>query len=65
METDTTATDVQHIYRAHIEDYLAALADKGLTGTTRARKLISLRVLINKPTPTPEPLPVGSRQMKQ
>lgn len=43
-ETDATATDVQHIYRAHIEDYLAALADKGQTGTTRARKLISLRV---------------------
>ncbi len=43
-ETDATTTDVQHIYRCHIEDYLAALADKGQTGTTRARKLIALRV---------------------
>src|SRR5260370_13873195 len=43
-ETDATANDVQHIYRCHIEDYLAALADKGQTGTTRARKLISLHV---------------------
>ena len=44
METDSTATDVQHIYRCHIEDYLAAMADKGQTGTTRARKLVSLKV---------------------
>src|SRR5437868_4301709 len=43
-ETDSTATDVHHIYRCHIEDYLAALADKGQTGTTRARKLIALQV---------------------
>lgn len=44
QETDFTATDVGHIYRCHIEDYLATLADKGQTGTTRARKLIALQV---------------------
>src|SRR5437588_10765274 len=32
-ETDSTALDVQHMYRCHIEDYLATLADKGQTGT--------------------------------
>jgi len=43
-ETDATVTDVHHIYRCHIEDYLGALADKGQTSTTRARKLIALQV---------------------
>ncbi len=33
----------------------------GAAGT----ELISLRVLINKPALTPEPLPVGGRKMKQ
>lgn len=43
-ETDYTVTSVEHIHRGHIEDYFAHLADKGQTGTTRARKLISLQV---------------------
>lgn len=43
-ETDYTVTDATHIHRSHIEDYLAHLAEKAQTGTTRARKLISLQV---------------------
>jgi len=43
-QTDYTATGVERITRGHIEDYLAALSDKGQTGTTRARKLIALQV---------------------
>ena len=43
-ETDYTVTSVERIGRNHIEDYFAHLVDKGQTGTTRARKLISLQV---------------------
>ena len=47
QETDFTATTIEHITRHHIEDYLAALSEQGQTGTTRARKLISLQVFFN------------------
>ncbi len=43
-ETDYTITSVERITRGQIEDYFAYLTDKGQTGTTRARKLISLQV---------------------
>jgi site-specific recombinase XerD len=43
-ETDFTATSIEKITRGHVEDYLSILSEKGQTGTTRARKLISLQV---------------------
>src|SRR5258708_1013568 len=43
-ETDYTVTEVRQITRGHIDDYFAHLHEKGQTGTTRARKLISLQV---------------------
>src|SRR5438045_357963 len=43
-QTDFTATNIERINRGHIEDYLCFLSEKGQTGTTRARKLISIQV---------------------
>ncbi len=43
-ETDYTVTGAACVHRGHIDDYLAYLVDKGQTGTTRARKLISLQL---------------------
>ena len=43
-ETDYTVTSVVRIERRYFEDYFARLANKGQTGTTRARKLISRQV---------------------
>src|SRR5260370_37988104 len=40
-ETDYTVTSVVRIERRYFEDYFARLANKGQTGTTRARNLIS------------------------
>jgi site-specific recombinase XerD len=40
-EIGYTVTGVERITRGLIEDYLAHLRDKGQTGTSRARKLIS------------------------
>src|SRR5260370_35112390 len=39
-ETDYTVTSVVRIERRYFEDYFARLANKGQTGTPRARKLI-------------------------
>lgn len=47
QETDFTATSFERITRGHIEDYLTSLSEKGQTGTTRARKLISLQVFFS------------------
>lgn len=47
QETDFTTTNIERITRGHIEDYLAHLSEKGNTGTTRARKLISLQVFFS------------------
>jgi site-specific recombinase XerD len=44
QQTDFTVTSIERIKRGHIEDYLISLSEKGQTGTTRARKLISLQV---------------------
>ncbi len=46
-QTDFTATSIERINRGHIEDYLTSLSEKGQTGTTRARKLISLQVFFS------------------
>jgi len=43
-ENDMTVTQVHHVTRSHIIEYLSYLANQGRTGTTRARKLVSLHV---------------------
>ncbi len=43
-ETDLTVTGAQQVTRSHINEYLRYLANKGRTGTTRARKLVSLHL---------------------
>ena len=41
---DLTVTGVHHVTRSHINEYLRYLANQGRTGTTRARKLVSLHM---------------------
>ena len=41
---DITIVGVQHVTSSHINDYLSYLANQGRTGTTRARKLVSIRL---------------------
>jgi site-specific recombinase XerD len=43
-ENDMTVTRVHHVTRSHVNEYLRYLANQGRTGTTRARKLVSLHV---------------------
>jgi integrase/recombinase XerD len=43
-ENDLTVIGAQHVTRGHINEYLSYLANIGRTGTTRARKLISLHL---------------------
>ncbi len=43
-ENDCTATTPTQVYRTHIAEFLKFLDAEGHTGTTRARKLISLQV---------------------
>jgi integrase/recombinase XerD len=43
-ENDMTVTRVHHVTRSHINEYLSYLANQGRTGTTRARKFVSLHV---------------------
>ncbi len=43
-ENDVTVTRVHHVTRSHINEYLRYLANQGRTGTTRARKLVSLHM---------------------
>jgi integrase/recombinase XerD len=43
-ENDMTVTRVHYVTRSHINEYLRYLANQGRTGTTRARKLVSLHV---------------------
>src|SRR5438874_326995 len=42
-ETNCTITTPSDVTRADISEYLAHLAEQGVTGTTRARKLASIR----------------------
>jgi integrase/recombinase XerC len=42
-EHDITVTGAQQVKRSHINEYLRYLANNGRTGTTRARKLVSLQ----------------------
>ena len=41
---DITIVGAQHVTSSHIDDYLSYLANQGRTGTTRARKLVSIRL---------------------
>ncbi len=43
-ENDLTVTGAHHVTRSHINEYLRYLANQGRTGTTRARKLVSLHM---------------------
>jgi integrase/recombinase XerD len=43
-ENDGTVTRVHHVTRSHVNEYLRYLANQGRTGTTRARKLVSLHI---------------------
>ncbi len=43
-ENDLTVTGAHQVTRSHINEYLRYLANKGRTGTTRARKLVSLHL---------------------
>ncbi len=43
-ENDVTVTRVHHVTRSHINEYLRYLANQGRTRTTRARKLVSIRM---------------------
>jgi site-specific recombinase XerD len=43
-ENDLTVSRACQVTRSHIHEYLKDLANKGRTGTTRARKLVSLHV---------------------
>jgi integrase/recombinase XerD len=59
---DITIVGAQHVTSRHINDYLSYLANQGRTGTTRARKLVSIRlfftylvsegVILSSPTAT-------------
>src|SRR5690348_2984213 len=61
-ENDVTVTRVHHVTRSHINEYLRFLANQGRTSTTRARKLVSIRmfftylvkegVILHSPTST-------------
>src|SRR5258706_361310 len=44
IENDLTVSRACQVTRSHIHEYLKYLANKGRTGTTRARKLVSLQV---------------------
>ncbi len=44
IEHDVTVTKAHQVKRSHINEYLRYLANKGRTGTTRARKLVSLQL---------------------
>jgi len=43
-ENDLTVTGAHQVTRSHINDYLSYLANKGRTGTTRSRKMVSLHL---------------------
>jgi site-specific recombinase XerD len=43
-ENDVTVTRAQHVTRSHINEYLRYLANQGRTSSTRARKLVSIRI---------------------
>src|SRR5260370_26832541 len=42
-DSDISVTQPAHVTRYHVTEYLSHLSGKGLTGTTRARKLASIR----------------------
>jgi site-specific recombinase XerD len=42
-ETDISVTRSDQVTKFHISEYLSFLADKGMTGVTRARKLASVQ----------------------
>ena len=42
-EHDAAITNAQQVKRSHVNEYLRFLANIGRTGTTRARKLVSLQ----------------------
>src|SRR5688572_26630209 len=44
-ENNVVATTLDQVERADITEYLAALGGQGITGTTRAKKLASIREL--------------------
>jgi site-specific recombinase XerD len=44
IENDLTVSRACQVTRSHISEYLKYLANKGRTGTTRARKLVSLHL---------------------
>ncbi len=43
-ENDLTVTGAHHVTSSHINEYLSYLTNNGRTGTTRARKLVSLHL---------------------
>jgi len=46
-ENDYTVTGAHQVTRSHITEYLKYLSSKGQTGTTKARKLVSLQVFFS------------------
>ena len=46
-ENDYTVTGADQVSRSHITEYLKFLSSKGQTGTTRARKLVSVQVFFS------------------
>ena len=46
-ENDITVTRAHHVTRSYINEYLRYLANKGRTGTTCSRKLVSLRMFFS------------------
>jgi len=42
-QTDMTLTGPDQVQRRHLQEHLAALGDRGLTGVTRARKVAAIR----------------------
>jgi len=43
QQTDMTLTSPEQVQRRHLQEHLAALGDRGLTGVTRARKVAAIR----------------------
>ena len=43
-EHDAAITQAQHVKRSHVNEFLRYLTNNGRTGTTRARKLVSLQL---------------------
>jgi integrase/recombinase XerC len=43
-ENDVTVVRAHHVIKSHIDEYLKYLANKGHTGTTRSRKLVSMHM---------------------